>query len=79
VTAPITLQLTGEGESTWTVSKNGEGTLDVAEEGGGDVTVTSSAYDFVAWGTGRTPWFQSCTIDGDAQLARPFLSTLDII
>ncbi|MCY4193928.1 MAG: maleylpyruvate isomerase N-terminal domain-containing protein [bacterium] len=78
--APITICLTGPGESIWTVRRpDPDGGLVVEEAGGGDAAVTSAAFDFVSWGTARTPWRAACEIDGDAGLASGFLSTLNIV
>ena len=78
--APLTLRLTGPGESTWTVTRpDPAGGLVVEEGDGGEVAVTSSAVDFVSWGTSRSPWRDACEIEGDLALAAGFLSTLDII
>ncbi len=78
--APVTINLTGPGGGTRTVSRSEEsGGLVVTEGDDGEVTVTSAATDFVAWGTGRTPWRSSCEVDGDVRLVGEFLSTLSII
>lgn len=78
--APLTLELTGPGASTWTISRpDPSGGLVVEESSGGDVVVTSSATDFVSWGTARTPWYGACTVEGDPMAATAFLSTLNIV
>ncbi len=78
--APLTIDLTGPGESTWTVSRpDPDGKLLVHEGGGGRVVVRSTAFDFVKWGTGRTTWAESCTVDGDESVVAGFLATLNII
>ena len=78
--APLTLRLTGPGERTWTIRRpDPDGGLVVDEGDGGDVVVTSSAVDFVSWGTARSPWSTACTVDGDYAAAASFLSTLDIV
>lgn len=80
VTAPITLRLTGPGESTWTVRRVVPGTsIETVEADEGDVKVTSRALDFVSWGTKRSDWQPACEIDGDRALAAEFLGTLNII
>lgn len=77
---PTTFAFTGPGESTWTVARPDlSGRLVVAEEGGGDVTVTSAATDFALWGTGRAPFWDLVEIDGDRSSVIGFLATLDIV
>lgn len=78
--APLTFRLTGPGGGAWTVTRpDPSGGLVVAAGATGSVTVTSSTADFVAWATGRVPWFDRCTIDGSFADAAGFLSTLDIV
>lgn len=82
--APITIELTGPGASTWTVSRpDPAGGLAVEETAAGDdraeVVVTSAATDFVSWGTGRSSWHHACTVEGDAIVATAFLATVDIV
>ncbi|MGI9601902.1 MAG: maleylpyruvate isomerase family mycothiol-dependent enzyme [Acidimicrobiales bacterium] len=76
VTAPVQLVLTGPGGGTWLLSPGPE-----VSEGGGDAaaTVTSSAEDFVSWGTKRTDWRGSCEVQGDEELAGAVLDAIDII
>ena len=42
-------------------------------------TVTTSAHNFVSWGTKRADWRAACTVDGDAAAAAPTLDALNII
>ena len=42
-------------------------------------TVTSSAHDFVIWGTQRRPWKTMTTITGDADYAGRVLDGIKII
>lgn len=78
--APVTIRLTGPGESTWTVRRPDPASSLVVEEGaGGDAAVSSAATDFVSWGTGRSPWRATCRVEGDTELVSGFLSTLNII
>ncbi|MFE0750065.1 maleylpyruvate isomerase family mycothiol-dependent enzyme [Gordonia sp. NPDC058843] len=44
-----------------------------------DTVITSSAADFVVWGTTRSPWREHVTIDGDDSHAGQVLDTLDIV
>jgi hypothetical protein len=41
--------------------------------------VTSSAHDFIAWGTKRRPWRGCCTVAGESSRAERFLDALNII
>ncbi len=78
--APVTIRLTGPGESEWTVRRpDAAGGLVVESGGGAEVVVTSSAVDFVSWGTGRSAWPAACGVQGDTAVATAFLSTLDIV
>ena len=80
LTSPVTIRLTGPGESTWTVYRpDPEGGLVVEESGGGDAAVTSTAFAFVSWGTARTPWRSACETEGDIARMSGFLSTLNIV
>lgn len=61
----------GPGEPLWTVSG---GTLV------GAPTLTSSAHDFVSWGTKRADWRTTCTLTGDgAGAAATVLDAINII
>jgi hypothetical protein len=75
----IELVLTGEGGGSWLISRDRD-SIAVAP-GGGDAaaTVTSSAHDFVLWGTKRTPWRDACTVEGDSGVAEKFLDALNIV
>jgi uncharacterized protein (TIGR03083 family) len=42
-------------------------------------TATTSAHDFVSWGTKRATWRDSTTVDGDTDAAAPTLDALNII
>ncbi len=77
---PITIRLTGPGESEWTV-RHGDptGPLMVETGGGAEVVATSTAVDFVSWGTGRSSWYTACEVEGDPAVATAFFSTLNIV
>ncbi len=80
--APLTIRLTGPGESEWTVRRpdpTGGLTVEADASAGAAVVATSSAVDFVSWGTGRSPWHTACEIEGDTAVATAFLSTLNIV
>lgn len=87
VTAPITIELTGPGASTWTITRaDAESPLVVDEAAGGVVTVVSLAHDFIGWGTKRSDWREHCTLRGNSSAegssacsAEPFLDALNII
>jgi uncharacterized protein (TIGR03083 family) len=77
--APLRLELTGPGGGSWRLAVVG-GAVAVGEPVGDEVaTVTSSAHDFVRWGTARTPWRELCTVTGDAAAAATFLDALNIV
>jgi uncharacterized protein (TIGR03083 family) len=75
----IQLTLTGVGGGSWRIAREGDGIAVTADTGAADATVTSSAHDFVLWGTKRTPWRDSCTIAGDRSVAETFLDALNIV
>lgn len=75
----IRLNLTGSGAGSWRIARDGNSIAVTADDGPADVTVTSSAHDFVLWGTKRTPWRDSCTIEGDEAVAATFLDALNIV
>lgn len=81
---PIAFTFTGPGESTWLLSPNGEGELASvaevdAEPGDAAATVTSSAHDFVSWGTQRSAWSDACELRGDTEFAGRVLNTVNVI
>lgn len=80
-TKPWQLALTGPGGGTWTIYPAVDGGLvSVVEESDSvAATVTSSAHDFVAWGTQRTPWRSSCTLTGDSNFVSAVLDAINII
>ena len=75
----IRLNLTGPGGGSWRIARDGNGIAVTADDHAADVTVTSSAHDFVLWGTKRTPWRDSCSIEGDESVAATFLDALNIV
>ena len=81
VTEPLILDLTGPGATTVTIrpADGRGGRLTVADGADGAVRIRSTATDFIAWGTTRTPWREHCEITGDASAAEPFLDRLNII
>jgi len=82
VDKPITLTLEGTGGGAWTIGPGGEdGRVLVSEGASPDAvaSVTSSAHDFVIWGTQRRPWSTLTTITGDADYAARVLDGIKII
>lgn len=81
ITQPLRLELTGPGGGSWLLTPAQAGGLVGADEVDGEVvaTITSTAHDFVSWGTQRSSWRDHCSIDGDAAAAEPFLDALNII
>jgi len=82
VTQPLELELTGPGGGTWTMQPaEGDGLVTVPPRAnlGASATVSSTAHDFVSWGTKRSDWRTSCSIDGDELYASTVLDTLNII
>jgi hypothetical protein len=81
VDRPLTLRLTGPGGGSWTISGSGEGHVEVepGENPDSAAVITSTAHDFVVWGTKRADWRDLVTLDGDRELAERFLDTLNIV
>lgn len=75
---PLGLRLTGPGGGEWTLVP---GTLLTVENGLHDsaATATSSASDFVLWGTGRTSWRDHTTLAGDEVYAARILDAVDVV
>ena len=82
VRRPVRLELTGVGGGTWLIHPAEGGGPAVLEEDSATApaaTVTSSAHDFVSWGTLRSPWRAACSLSGDADAAVPMLDALNIV
>ncbi len=82
VTRPWRLELTGAGEGAWTVRPVGaNGLVTIVEDSDRDVaaTVTSTAHDFVSWGTQRSAWRIACTLRGDVDYVASVLDAINII
>jgi hypothetical protein len=75
----IRLVLIGTGGGSWRIARGGDAIVVTADDSPADVTVTSSAHDFVLWGTKRTAWRDACTVEGDAAVAETFLDALNIV
>jgi uncharacterized protein (TIGR03083 family) len=76
---PLGLRLTGPGGGEWTLVP-GDPRLAVVDGLHDPVaTVTSAATDFVLWGTTRTSWRDSATIEGDAGFAERVLDEINIV
>lgn len=79
VDGPLALRLEGPGGGEWVISP-GDGLLVVVPgDGPAEATVTSTAHDFVCWGTGRRDWRTYARIEGDEAFATRFLDELTII
>lgn len=79
LTGVIRLVLTGAGGGTWDIRRDGNDIVVKEPQGEADAVVTSSAHDFVIWGTVRAPWRDLCQVDGDRAIAAQFLDALNII
>lgn len=77
---PLGLRLTGPGGGDWTLQPE-DGQLSVVDGLASDVaaTATSSAVDFVLWGTTRVPWREVVSLEGDASYAEQVLDEINII
>jgi len=84
VTRPLVLEFTGPGAGTFTVAPvdtGSDGRVRIVEGAAGDAaaTVTSTAHDFVIWGTRRRPWAGYVKVTGDAAYAAPILDAINVI
>ncbi|MCH7789673.1 MAG: maleylpyruvate isomerase N-terminal domain-containing protein [Acidobacteria bacterium] len=82
VDKPLRIDLTGPGESTWTIEPPVEGSTLVNVTGASDdaaAVATSSAHDFVSWGTKRSDWRDAVTLSGDSQYAIAVLDAINVI
>jgi uncharacterized protein (TIGR03083 family) len=79
VDRPVGLRLSGPGGGEWTIAPGDDGL--VVEEGIDQVaaTVTSTADDFVLWGTRRASGRELTRIEGDEEFAGRFLDEINII
>jgi len=76
---PLGLRLTGPGGGEWTLVP-GNPRLTVAEGLQEPVaTATSTATDFVLWGTTRTSWRDSVAVEGDVGFAGRVLDQINIV
>lgn len=75
---PLGLRLTGPGGGGWTLAPGD--TRPVINTGvDADTVVTSSAVDFVRWGTKREDWRATSTVSGDDAYAASVLDALNIV
>ena len=81
VDKPWILELTGAGAGTWTVHPVGDNGLVTVTEGPDSAvaTVSSTAHDFVSWGTQRSSWRTACKLSGDTDYLAGVLDAINII
>jgi uncharacterized protein (TIGR03083 family) len=78
----LNVVLTGPGAGEWQLSPvadDGSTTVTTGTSTDAGATVTSSAHNFVSWGTKRSDWRASATVVGDAAWAAPILDAINII
>jgi len=80
--APVGLRLTGPGGGEWTIRPPAvEGDLVTVTEGLADdvqATATSSAPDFILWGSWRRPWREVVQVEGHEALAGAVLDAVHV-
>jgi len=76
---PLGLRLTGPGGGEWTLVPGEPVLTTVAGLQDPATTATSSAADFVLWGTTRTPWRDRVQVAGDREYAERVLDQVDIV
>lgn len=79
LTRPLGVRLTGPGEGEWTLTPAGDQIKVTSGIESADTIISSSATDFVLWGTGRSPWSEHVTISGDDAYAATVLDRIDIV
>jgi uncharacterized protein (TIGR03083 family) len=79
LTGTIRLVLTGAGGGSWRIARADDAITVTSDVSPADVTVTSSAHDFVLWGTKRAPWADACTVEGDSAVAATFFDAVNIV
>jgi uncharacterized protein (TIGR03083 family) len=83
VDRPVRLVLKGPGGGAWTIQPGSPYvTIEAAPADHGDAaaTVTSTAHDFVSWGTKRRDWRDAgVRVDGDAEYAARVLDAVNVI
>jgi hypothetical protein len=83
LTAPIALVLDGPGGGEWVLHPaTGDALINVTEgpaSGTVAATVRSTAHDFISWGTKRSDWRATATVDGDASYAATVLDVVNVI
>ncbi|SNS87414.1 maleylpyruvate isomerase family mycothiol-dependent enzyme [Rhodococcoides kyotonense] len=77
--SPLGVRLTGAGGGEWTLLPGSDLLTVEAGPTTADTVITSTATDFVMWGTTRSPWRQHVTVEGDSVYAERVLDTVDII
>ena len=81
VDRPLNLVFEGAGGGTWAL-RPGDPFVTITPGSADDAaaTVTSTAHDFVCWGTARRPWRDmGVRISGDEHYAARFLDTVNVI
>jgi uncharacterized protein (TIGR03083 family) len=76
---PIVLRLTGPGGGEYTLAPGPARPVVTEGSAGPAAAVTSSAHDFVLWGTKRTDWRPDTTIEGDRDYAAAVLDAINIV
>ncbi|MBB3601774.1 uncharacterized protein (TIGR03083 family) [Mycolicibacterium sp. BK556] len=75
---PLAITLTGPGGGTWRVAPGGPVTVGSAD--GSAAQITGVACEFPEWGTRRASWRdRDVRISGDADYARAFLDTVNVV
>jgi hypothetical protein len=74
--APINLVLSGPGGGEYVLSSGG---VTPGRDPSAAATVSSSAADFVLWGTQRRPWKSYVSVEGDEHAAAAVLDAINII
>lgn len=79
LTQPVGLRLTGAGGGEWSLRRDGKRFVVEPGLSGTAAVATSTAHDFILWGTHRSDWRDSATLEGDAALAELVLDAVDVV
>lgn len=79
LTSPVALRLTGATDRTFVIAPEADGVVVTETATLPGNVATSSATDFLRWGTTRSAWRSAVTISGDHTTVASVLDAIDIV
>ncbi|MGW4479447.1 maleylpyruvate isomerase family mycothiol-dependent enzyme [Rhodococcus triatomae] len=79
LTSPVGLRLTGDTTRSWRIERGADAVVVTETDDVPEDCATSSAIDFLRWGTKRTAWRSAVTVRGDRGVVAPVLDAFDIV